>query len=156
MVSEISREHFEAGKRFLSRGNIDKAFRAFEKAYNEDKSNAAYMSFYGMCAAIQGAQVGLGLELCTRAIKKEFFRGEFYLNLGRVYLSAGNKKGAIKVFKKGLRFDPKNADIASCLSELGCRSRPVISSLDRSNPVNKMLGLFFRKTVPGMLKKGDK
>jgi tetratricopeptide (TPR) repeat protein len=153
MVSEISREHFEAGKRFLARENLDKALRAFEKAYKEDKTNAAYMSYYGLCTALRAGQVGLGLELCTRAIKKEFFRGEFYLNLGLIYLSAGNKKGAIKVLKKGIRFDPKNARISSHLAELGCRNRPVLNSLERSNPVNKMLGLFFRKTMPGLLKK---
>ena len=153
MTSATSRRHFEEGKRFLKEDKLDRALRAFEKAYKEDTSNPAYMSYYGLCKALRGGHVGLGLELCTRAIKEEFGRGEFYLNLGCVYLSTGNKKGAIKVFKKGLRFDPGNREIQRRLMELGIRSRPIIPVLDRSNPVNKFLGVFFRKTVPGMSRK---
>jgi len=156
MSTETSREHFEAGKRFLAEESLEKALRAFEKAYREDKTNPAYMSYYGLIMALRGGKIGLGLELCTRAIKKEFYRAEYYLNLGRVYLAAGNKKGAIKVFSKGLRFDPNNAELKHNLSELGVRSRPVIPVLERSNPVNKFLGLFFRKTMPKVVKKKKK
>src|SRR5574337_261112 len=87
-------DHFLAGKRFLREENMDKSLRAFEKAFKEDKDNADYMSYYGMLKALRGGEIGLGLELCTRAIKKEFFKAEYYLNLGRVYMAAGNKKGA--------------------------------------------------------------
>ena len=126
------REHFLAGKRYLKEESMDKALRAFDKAWKDDKENAEYMSYYGMLKAVRGGEIGLGLELCTRAIKKEFFRAEFYLNLGRVYMSAGNKNGAIKVFKKGLKYDPANEDINNCLVELGFRNRPVIPGIGRS------------------------
>src|SRR5574337_1350440 len=75
-------DHFLAGKRFLREENMDKSLRAFEKAFKEDKDNADYMSYYGMLKALRGGEIGLGLELCTRAIKKEFFKAEYYLNLG--------------------------------------------------------------------------
>src|SRR3972149_5848431 len=104
MAPDIAREQFLQGKRFLKEDNIDKALRAFEKAYKEDKENPDYMSYFGMCKALRGGEIGLGLELCTRAIKKEFFKAEFYLNLGRVYMAAGDRKGAMKGFKKGLRY----------------------------------------------------
>lgn len=154
MASETSQEHFEAGKRFLREDNLDKALRAFEKAYKEDAHNASYMSYYGLCKALRGGQIGLGLELCTRAIKKEFFRAEFYLNLGKIYLAAENKKGAINVFRKGLRFEPRHSELNRLLSTLGIRNRPVLPMLERSNPVNRVLGKFLRKTMPGILKKG--
>lgn len=152
-MSEGASEQFHAGKRFLKEDNLDRALRSFEKAYKEDKENAEYMSYYGMLKAIRGGEIGLGLELCTRAIKKEFFRGEFYINLGRVYMAAGNKKGAIKVFKKGLKFDQANEEINKYLVELGFRGRPVLPGIDRSNPVNKLLGILFRRTIPGLFKK---
>lgn len=152
-MSESAAEQFITGKRFLREENMDRALRSFEKAYREDKENPAYMSYYGMLKAIRSGEIGLGLELCTRAIKKEFFKTEFYINLGRVYMTAGNKKGAIKVFKKGLKFDPQNEDLHRLLVELGFRSRPVIPVLDRSNPVNKFLGILFRRTIPGFLRK---
>jgi tetratricopeptide (TPR) repeat protein len=145
MGTDSVSEYFNAGMEHLKDDNIDKALRAFEKAYRGDKSNASYMSYYGMCKALRGGQIGLGLEMCTMAIKKEFYRSEFYLNLGKVYLAAGNRKVAIKVLKKGLRFEPRNQEIHKHLAVLGCRDRPVIESLERSNPINKFLGVFLRK-----------
>ncbi|MBI5493353.1 MAG: tetratricopeptide repeat protein [Deltaproteobacteria bacterium] len=158
MASENSsnpREHFLAGKRFLREENMDRSLRAFEKAFKEDKDNADYMSYYGMLKAIRGGEIGLGLELCTRAIKKEFFKAEYYLNLGRVYMAAGNKKGAIKVFLKGLKFDPQNEDINKYLVELGFRGRPIIPGLDRANPINKLLGILLRRVIPGLFRKKE-
>jgi len=153
-MSETGREQFVAGKNFLKEDNFDRALKAFEKAYKADGENPAYMSYFGMCKALRAGEIGLGLELCTRAIKKEFFRAEYYLNLGKVYNAAGNKKGAIKVYLKGLKFEPENEEINRRLLELGFRSKPVIKSLDRNNPVNKFLGIFFRKMLPGLFGRG--
>lgn len=146
-------EQFIAGKRYLRDDNIDKALRAFEKAYREDNDNAEHLSYYGLCKALRTGEIGFGLDLCTRAIKKEFFRAEFYLNLGKVYLAAGNKKGAIKVFLKGLKFEPENEELNKYLVELGFRKRPIIPVLERSNPVNKYLGIIFRRIIPGLFKR---
>ncbi len=146
-------EQFASGKRYLKQDNLDKALRAFEKAYKEDKENPEHMSYYGMCKALRSGEIGLGLELCTRAIKKEFFRAEFYLNLGKVYLSAGNKKGAIKVFLKGLKFEPENEALNQYLVELGFRKKPIIPMLERSNPINKYLGIIIRRVIPGIFKR---
>ncbi len=155
-MSDIGREQFIAGKNFLREDNLDRALRAFEKAFKEDRENPAYMSYYGLCKAVRGGEIGLGLELCTKAIKKEFFKAELYLNLGRVYMAAGNKKGAIKVFLKGLKFEPQNEEINRRLVELGFRNKPVIQSLDRSNPLNKFLGILFRRLLPKLFGKGRK
>ena len=144
MAGRVESEEFKKGKRFLGEEKMDKALRAFEKAYKADKENASHMSYYGMCKAIRGGQVGLGLDLCIRAIKLDFKRAEFYVNLGRVYLAAGNNKGATRVFKKGLQFEPANSDLHKYLAGLGVRNRPVINAVERSNPLNRMLGMIFR------------
>ncbi len=146
-------ELFKEGLSLLRRGDLEEAAKAFEKAYGNDRDNPAYMSYYGMCAALEWGKIGLGLELCTKAIKKEFFKAEYYLNLGKVYLAADNKKGAITAFKKGLRFDPDNEDINEMMIQLGIRKRPIIPFLKRSNPLNKYLGIFFRRTLPNLLRK---
>lgn len=156
MSEETASENFTAGLRFLKEENMDRALRAFEKAWKQDKENAEYMSYYGLCKALRGGEIGLGLELCTRAIKKEFFKAEFYQNLGKVYMHAGNKKGAIKVFLKGLKFAPKDEGINKLLIDLGFRNKPVIPVLDRSNFLNKALGILFRRKLPGVFKKGLK
>lgn len=152
-MAETASEFFLQGKRFLKEDNVDKALRAFEKAFKEDRENPDYMSYYGLCKALRGGEIGLGLELCTRAIKKEFFKTEYYVNLGKVYVAAGNKKGAIKVFMKGLKFDPKNEEINKFLIDLGFRNKPVLPMLDRGNPVNKFLGILFRRTIPNFFRK---
>ncbi len=146
MADRVESEEFRKGKLFLDDDKMDKALRAFEKAYKADKDNPVYMSYYGMCKAIRGGQVGLGLDLCIRAIKKDFKRAEFYLNLGRVYLATGNKKGATRIFKKGLQFEPGNSGLHDYMAGLGVRNRPMIGAVERSNPLNRMLGkLFGRK-----------
>lgn len=144
MAGRVENEEFKKGKRFLGEEKMDKALRAFEKAYKADRENLDYMSYYGMCKAIRGGQVGLGLDLCIRAIKLDFKRAEFYVNLGRVYLASGNNKGAQRVFKKGLQFEPGNSDLHKYLAGLGVRNRPVINAVERSNPLNRMLGMIFR------------
>lgn len=155
-MPENAKEQFEHGRKLLAEDNIDKALKAFDKAYKADKDNARYMSYYGMCKAVRGGEIGLGLELCTRAIKKEFFKPEHYINLARVYMAAGNKKGAMKVLLKGLKHDPANAEINKMLVALGFRHKPVIPALDRANPLNKILGILFRRMIPGLVGKRHK
>jgi tetratricopeptide (TPR) repeat protein len=144
-------EQFRKGKKFLNKDKLERAIKAFEKAYKADRDNPSYMSYYGMCAAMERGEMGLGLELCTRAIKKEFFRTEFYVNLGKVYIAAGNKKGAIAVIKKGFKHDPENEELNQMLIMLGVRKRAIIPLLKRSNPLNKFLGILFRRTIPNLL-----
>lgn len=153
MTTGTSEENFKQGLQLLKDNNLEKATRSFEKAYKEDKENAQYMSYYGMCAAMRWGEIGLGIELCTRAVKKEFFKTEYYINLAEVYLKADNKKGAITVLKKGLRFDPENDIIHEELVKLGARKNPILPFLKRSNPANRFLGIFFRKTIPNIVSK---
>lgn len=151
MTTGTSEENFKQGLQFLKDDNLEKATRSFEKAYKEDKENAKYMSYYGMCAAMRWGEIGFGIELCTRAVKKEFFKTEYYINLAGVYLKADNKKGAITVLKKGLRFDPENDIIHEELVRLGARKKTILPFLKRSNPINRFLGIFLRKTIPNLI-----
>jgi len=151
MTTGVSEEQFSKGMAYLSNNELEKAVKAFESAYNEDKENAKYMSFYGMCSALRWGEIGFGIDLCTKAVKKEFYVPEHYINLARVYMRAGNKKGAIIVLKKGLRIDPENDVIHEELVKLGVRKRPIIPFLNRSNPVNRFLGAFIRKTIPDFI-----
>lgn len=151
MATESSEEQFKQGLHFLKEGILEKATRAFEKAYKEDKENAKYMSYYGMCAALRWGEIGLGIELCTKAVKKDFSKTEYYINLAKVYLKTDNKKGAAAVFKKGFAIDPENHIIYEELVKLGAVGKPIIPFVKRSNPMNKFLGILFRKTIPGII-----
>ncbi|MFZ3072778.1 MAG: hypothetical protein WA162_06020 [Thermodesulfobacteriota bacterium] len=155
MSEEEAKTHFLDGMKHLRKNSMEDACKEFEKACKLEKENPRYMSYYGMCAALRWGKIGLGLELCTKAIKKEFFKTEYYINLGKVYMASGNKKGAITVLSKGLRFDTDNEEIHNLLVELGVRKRPVIPFLKRSNPLNKVLGIFMRRTLPGIMGKTE-
>ncbi len=150
---DAAERDFSEGMKLLRASNLDGALRHFEKAYKADRNNPRYMSYYGVCVALRHGEIGLGLELCTSAIKKEFFRPEFYLNLAKVYLAAGNKKGAMNALKKGLRFDPDNREINMLLEDMGVRTRPFIPFLGRTNPVNMFLGNLFRRRLPELLRR---
>ena len=76
-----------------------------------------------------------------------FTNPEFYVNLARVYREAGNRKGALTALKKGLRFEPEDKAIHEMLIELGARKRQIIPFLKRSNVLNRMLGIFFRRKL---------
>jgi len=153
VTKEGARKYFIEGKQLLRKDRLDRAMRAFGKAHREDRTNPSYMSYYGLCKALRGGDIGFGIDLCTKAIKKEFSRAEFYLNLGKVYLSVGNKKSAVNVFRKGIKFEPKNDELNKQLSDLGIRKPAPIPGIDRSNKVNRLLGLLLRKTIPGIFKR---
>ncbi len=153
MAVDNAERDFREGRRLLEESDVDGAFKFFERAYRSDRENADYMSYYGLCVALRYGEIGLGLELCTSAIKKEFHRPEFYLNLGRVYLAAGNRKGAMNALKKGLRYDPENREMNMLLEEMGIRNRPLIPFLGRTNPVNRFLGNLFRRRLPELLRR---
>ena len=150
-----AKANFNKGKSLLKDGNTHGACRAFQKAFKKESDNPDYLSYYGMCAALSRGEIKLGLELCTKAIKKEFYRPNYYENLSRVYVAAGNKKSAITAIMKGLKYDRDSEKLNSMLVTLGVREKPVISIFKRSNPLNKVLGIFFRRTIPQMTgKKG--
>jgi len=113
------------------------------------------LSYFGCMQALVGKKFRNGVETCKRAIQllkeKETFSEEilfpvFYLNLGRAYAAAGKKKDAIDSFKKGLRYDNGNSDLRNELHGLGARKQPPVPFLDRSNPINKYIGLILHTT----------
>ncbi len=157
MEDTSPKAYFIKGKELLRDGNINGACKNFYKAYSADMEKPEHLSFYGMTAALGKGEIKLGLELCTRAIKMEFYKPEFYVNLAKVYSASGNKKGAITALKKGAKYDTQGEEIHNMLVELGVRQRPIIPFFKRSNPFNKILGIFFRVTLPRFLRrKGPK
>jgi Flp pilus assembly protein TadD len=145
------------GKRLIKENDLNGAARVFKKAYGLDKNDPECMSYHGMCSAVRYGEIKFGLELCTMAIKKECFKPEYYANLARVYIAAGNKKGAITAITKGLKYEKGDELLHHMLVDLGVRKKPVIGFFKRSNPLNKALGILMRRTLPGIFKtKGPK
>jgi tetratricopeptide (TPR) repeat protein len=99
------------------------------------------LSYYGLCVALVENRVQEGMTLCKMAIEKDMLRHDFYRNLGKVYLKAGQKPKALQTFRKGLELTDKNSDLARELKKHGERRKPALSFLPRSNFVNRYIGL---------------
>lgn len=137
-------EMFDAGIRAVESGDYVYGMVCFEKiARWIDTSDPLYCSYRAVCLAREKGEIERGLTLCREAIAREPKKSVHYLNLGRVYLAAGNKPEAIRTFRDGLLYE-KNSSIDLELEMLGWRRVPPFPSLGREHPLNKAIGRIFR------------
>jgi len=102
--------------------------------------DASGLSWFGLCLALMRKQFKPAIELCRRAIDLEFYNGEHYANLARVYVAAGNRKKALETVEQGLRLVPEHDYLIQVRRSLGVRAVPPVPFLDRANPINVSLG----------------
>jgi tetratricopeptide (TPR) repeat protein len=143
MHTVTSEELFKKGLEALAGGKMLPALASFEKAL-EIEDNPAIYSYLALCIAKERGQVRKAIRLCEEALKKDGENTAHYLNLGKILLRAGNQDDAIMVFRGGLKHGT-NVLIIDELNKLVTRKRPVISFLNRNNPINKYLGMIFKK-----------
>lgn len=122
----------ESGQTMLALFHFDAA------AENYDTPRLS--SYRGFCVAVERQQFRQGAQLCRRAIEQEPHDPTHYLNLGRVFLAAGQKGQAIRIFRQGLRYG-RDRRIVQEMNRLGQRKSPPIAALSRNHPLNRYLGL---------------
>lgn len=139
--------------------NIDEAIRAareddflraltlFLDIYGTEESppmktpkDASGLSYFGLCLAVMRKQYKLAIDLCRRATLLEFYNGDHYANLARVYMVAGNRKKAVESAEQGLKLNPEHPYLLEVRKSLGVRARPSLPFLERTNPINVSLG----------------
>jgi tetratricopeptide (TPR) repeat protein len=98
------------------------------------------LSYFGLSIAMMRKHYKPAIDLCRRAIELEFYNGDHYANLGRVYLVAGKRRKAVEVVEQGLKNLPEHAYLLDVRRQLGVRARPAVPFLDRTNPINVSLG----------------
>ncbi len=98
------------------------------------------LSYFGLCIALISKKYKTAIDLCKRAIDLQFYNGDHYANLTKVYVAAGNRKKALEVAEAGLKLLPDHPGLRQARAELGIRARPALALLDRSNPINVTLG----------------
>ena len=106
----------------------------------QSPKDAMGLSYFGLVLALVQKKYKIAVDLCKRAIDLEFYNGDHYENLARVYLAAGNRKKAVETADAGLKLVPGHEGLTDVRRELGVRSRPAVPFLDRTNPVNITLG----------------
>ena len=132
-------QQVEMGEAAAEQGNTLEALIHLENAARLG-STPLLASYLGYCLARERHQFKQGAGLCLEALEQEPGQAIHYLNLARVYLTAGEKKLAIKTLRRGLKLG-RNRLIPEELKKLGLRKQPVFGSLPRSHPLNKHLGL---------------
>jgi len=130
----------EKAVRLAREGRYDEAMKIFEKNLLS-ALNPKDLSFYALSLAASEEDYDRAVTMCISAAEKEFYNPEIYLNLGKTLLLCGKKTKAIKVFKKGLKFDETNKSIRMEIKKLGLRRAPIISFLSRGNVLNRMCGI---------------
>ena len=147
-------DYLRAVKASLRQGNQKEAFSLLQQAALQYPDDPFILSYYGCLQALVDRKYRAGVEKCKKAlslIQRESSFGEemlypgFYLNLGRAYVAAGKKDDALDAFKKGLKYNSGHRDILNELRALGKRKKAVVPFLDRSNPINKYIGLILRR-----------
>ena len=114
-------------------------------------------SYLAYCMAKERGQHREAIGLCQAALAVEPHNPAHYLNLGRIYLLAGQKGKALGTLRKGLSSDAvkdksraaespadcrakQQALILEELRRLGIRKRPPFPSLPRQHQLNRVVG----------------
>jgi tetratricopeptide (TPR) repeat protein len=124
-----------------------RALNLFLDIYGTDEAppirtpkDASGLSYFGLALALMRKQMKPAIDLCRRAISLEFYNGDHYANLARVYALAGNRKKAVETAEQGLKLVPEHDYLLQVRKSLGVRAVPPLPFLDRSNPINVTLG----------------
>ena len=102
--------------------------------------DASGLSYFGLSLALMQKKYKPAIDLCKRAVDLEFYNGDHYANLARVYIAAGNRKKALETLEQGLKLVPGHDYLAQVRKSMGIRARPAVPFLDRAHPINVSLG----------------
>jgi tetratricopeptide (TPR) repeat protein len=147
-------DYLDEVKFLLRKKSNKRALELLIQALGRYPSEPFLLSYYGCLEAIINRKYADGIEICLKAITlldegmsfgQEIFYPTFYLNLGRAYVVAKKRKEAVRAFKKGLTYDKENKDLLWEMSKLGRRRSPALPYLNRSNPLNKYIGMILHK-----------
>src|SRR5260221_11490873 len=98
------------------------------------------LSYFGLCIALISKKYKTAIDLCKRAVDLQFYNGDHYANLTKIYVAAGNRKKALETAEAGLKLLPEHDGLIATRQSLGVRARPAVPILDRNNPINVSLG----------------
>lgn len=142
----VSRNSFRKGLDAAARGEFLEALAYFEAAVHlarrqkEASVPMKYLSYYAWCLAMSSDRLQEAQAICEAAARSEFYNPELRLNLGRVYLRAGDRGLAFGTFVAGLKLNPGHPELRAEIRRLGIRRRPVVRFLARGHPLNRLLG----------------
>ena len=133
-------EAIERCRRGAWKDGVATLARIAEQDERQGALPALVYSYLGYGIALLQQRRQEGIKLCQHAVKLEFYQAENYVNLARTLLLAGQRRNAVRAVADGLKIEPDNPQLLALRGEVGVRKRPVLSFLNRSNPLNLLLG----------------
>ncbi len=143
MPHKQAEETYEKGLQALTNGHDYLALLCFENAVNLEKA-PMFCSYLALCLAKTRRKYCEAIALCGEALETESSNALHYVNLGRIYVLAGQRKKALETLRQGLQYQRDN-EILRELERLGTRGKLVFPFLKRANPLNKYCGLLLKK-----------
>jgi len=111
------------------------ALAHIRRALKAEPQNPFFLSYVGMLCAVAEKRYLAGEKLCREALEIKWNHPQLYLNLAELYHQAG-----------------RDIRIRKLLEKIGGRRVPVLSSLERCHPLNRLLGrLRHRMIGPAVL-----
>lgn len=143
VVKENAEREFAQALAALAAEDTRAALAFIEKALRL-RDTPQWYSYLGYCIARQRGQHRKGLELCKESLAVEPDNPVHYLNLGKVYLTKGDKAEALRTWREGMA-KGGSPELIQQLERLGTRIRPLIPILARKNPLNRYLGILLTR-----------
>ncbi|HEY5673850.1 MAG TPA: hypothetical protein VIR78_09105 [Malonomonas sp.] len=116
--------------------------QAFLDQAAEHRNTPEVLTYQAYCLAKGHGRIHSAAKICQESIQREPHNSLHYLILGRILLMAEEKDKAIGAFRQGLKTSPNQKIIAE-LKMLGLRKPAVLKSLQRTHPLNRVLGRVF-------------
>ncbi|MDX1584500.1 MAG: tetratricopeptide repeat protein [Thermoanaerobaculia bacterium] len=142
MALEQSTRILKDGVALMRAGEHAQAIRRFEEVYKSDKlpKPVSGLSYYGYCLAKIRKQYRQAIEFGERAINERPDDPAHWANLTEIYMMAGRRVKAVNTIEEALKRFPRTKLLLDIREWVGMRRTPVVPFLDRSNPLNIILG----------------
>ena len=145
--SGVGRAEFAECLRHLHDEHKGIALAHIRRALKAEPQNPFFLSYVGMLCAVAEKRYVAGEKLCREALEIKCNHAQLYLNLAEVYRQAGRHGDAMKTLRKGFISAGRDLRIRRALEKIGPRRPPILSSLGRCHPLNRLLGRWRHRVI---------
>ena len=131
---------FREGIKLLKNDYPQKALVRFKRAFESEKHNAYYISFFGLAIARAQRKWDRASDLCEAAVQLNPKEIQFHLNLGEVYALAGRREKALDKLECAMRLFGEDARLMDARGKVEKRRAPVLPFFGRGHFLNRELG----------------
>jgi Flp pilus assembly protein TadD len=133
-------DEFTQGVKLLKNGYPKKAIVHFQRAFECEKQNPYYLSFFGLSLAYAERKWKQATEMCELAVQLRRKEMQFHLNLADVYAAEGRREKAKDTLDTALQLFGNDERLVRARSLVEKRRSNVLPFLGRNHFLNRKLG----------------